>query len=221
MRKKETITQATEAENKEKLRRDVINDFNTNNMGKYWIDANKVPTDEDVEQAKKEFEDFVTNLREKKDYIVADKDNALRVAKFMQKIIDKSVWSGMEFVGVLNFHALMQDFIDGFKEDEPADLALEYGAMEFAYLMFSKRGGVGIESANEAAEENDEFIPIFDKLHELHDWFEVQKKKAENYKLRWGMFAQGYYVHILEYMDEDGVAPNTEEETTQEETKSE
>ena len=40
----------------EEERRKAIAEFNVQNMGKYWIDPDKVPTSEDIENVKKEFE---------------------------------------------------------------------------------------------------------------------------------------------------------------------
>ena len=192
-----------EAARQEKQRRDAIAEFNVNNMGKFWIDPDKIPTNDDIEGAKKEYEDFVKTLQEKKDYLIADKANALRVAKFMQKFIDNCPWTGMEFVGVLQFHELMQQFIDGFDENNPVDLVFEYGAMEFSYIKFVGRGGIGIESAKQAMDENDEYVPICDTLYDHHNWYELQKKKAENIQTKWRMFEQGYYLYVLEGAEAD------------------
>lgn len=189
---------AKEAEKNELQRRQVINDFNINNGGKYWIDANKVPTSEDIENAKKEFEEKTKALQSKNDYLVADKNNALRVAKFMKEFISKSIWTNRSWVGVLNFNALMDDFIKDFDENNPKDLILEYPPMQFAYLMFENYGGIGIESANEMAKVWDEYLPIYEKLHELNDWHDAEAKMCEDLRYKWALMEQGYYVVILD-----------------------
>lgn len=221
MSKKEIKDAAKAAEKQEQERRKAIADFNVNQMGKLWIDPDKIPTDEDIENAKKEFEEFTKELNEKKDYQVADETNALRVAKFMQTFVDRSVWTGRAFVGVLNFHALMKDFIEGFDEKNPVPLNLEYGAMQFAFLMFENYGGVGVDSAEWIAENWEEYLPIYEKLHELSDWYELQSKKADNLKQRWAAMAQGYYMTIIEENDEDTVAEETPAEKKAEEPAAE
>ena len=127
---------ASQAARLEEERRKAIAEFNVQNMGKYWIDPDKVPTSEDIENVKKEFEERTKALQEKKDYLVADKNNALRVAKFMKDFNDNSLWSQRMFVGVLNFSALMNDFIEGFDEKKPVDLILEYAPVQYAFLLF-------------------------------------------------------------------------------------
>lgn len=209
MAKKVLKEAAKEAEKREQERRSAIADFNVNQMGKMWIDPDKIPTEDDIANAKKEFEEFTKSIQEKQDFLIADKPNALRVAKFMQNVIDRSAWQGMFYVGILRFHAQMEDFINSFDENNPVDLVLDYGAMQFAYLMFKDFGGIGLESANWMAENNEEFVPIMDKLHEHNDWYEFQVKKSENLKQRWAAMEQGYYLVILEGADEDVVDPGT------------
>lgn len=209
MLKKEVKKAAKEAEKKEQERRMAIADFNVNQMGKLWIDPDKIPTDEDIENAKKDYEEFTKSLQEKNSYIIADEHNALRVAKFMQTVIDRMPWKGREFVGVLNFHALVEDFVKNFDENNPVPFVLDYGAMQFAAMMFKNFGGVGSESAEWFGENWEEFLPIHDKLYEHTNWCDLQYKKSENLKQRWAAMAQGYYMVILEGNDEDVVNPET------------
>ena len=209
MSKKEVKDAAKAAEMQEQERRKAIADFNVNQMGKMWIDPDKIPTDDDIAAAKKDFEEFTKSLQEKHDFLIADKPNALRVAKFMMDVIDRAPWKGMYYVGILRFHAQMEDFIKDFDENNPVDLVLDYGAMQFAYIMFKDFGGTGIESANWMAENNEQFVPILDTLHEHNDWYEFQVRKSENLKQRWAAMEQGYFLTILEGNDEDTIDPST------------
>ena len=206
----------------EEERRKAIAEFNVQNMGKYWIDPDKVPTSEDIENVKKEFEERTKALQEKKDYIVADKNNALRVAKFMKDFNDNSLWSQRMFVGVLNFSALMNDFIEGFDENNPVDLILEYAPVQYAFLLFENYGGIGIDSARHMAEIWDEYLPIYETLHELVDWYKKEADTCDKLKEKWAMFEQGYYLHVLDDTETDPrEQEQPAEETTDSETKSE
>jgi len=202
----------------EEERRKAIAEFNVQNMGKFWIDPDKVPTDEDIKNVKKEFEERTKALQEKKDYLIADKSNALRVAKFMKDFNDNSVWSQRMFVGVLNFSALMNDFIESFDENNPKDLIMEYAPTQYAFLLFENYGGVGIEAARHMAEIWDEYLPIYETLHELVDWYKNEADKCDELKEKWAMFEQGYYLHILEGTEED---PRDEKNTVDEQSTSE
>ena len=184
-------------------------------MGKYWIDPDKVPTSEDIENVKKEFEERTKALQEKKDYIVADKNNALRVAKFMKDFNDNSLWSQRMFVGVLNFSALMNDFIEGFDENNPVDLILEYAPVQYAFLLFENYGGIGIDSARHMAEIWDEYLPIYETLHELVDGYKKEAGACDELKEKWAMFEQGYYLHVLDDTETD---PRESEQPAEEKT---
>ena len=199
----------------EEERRKAIAEFNVQNMGKYWIDPDKVPTSEDIENVKKEFEERTKALQEKKDYIVADKNNALRVAKFMKDFNDNSLWSQRMFVGVLNFSALMNDFIEGFDENNPVDLILEYAPVQYAFLLFENYGGIGIDSARHMAEIWDEYLPIYETLHELVDGYKKEAGACDELKEKWAMFEQGYYLHVLDDTETD---PRESEQPAEEKT---
>ena len=209
---------ASQAARLEEERRKAIAEFNVQNMGKYWIDPDKVPTSEDIENVKKEFEERTKALQEKKDYIVADKNNALRVAKFMKDFNDNSLWSQRMFVGVLNFSALMNDFIEGFDENNPVDLILEYAPVQYAFLLFENYGGIGIDSARHMAEIWDEYLPIYETLHELVDRYKKEAGACDELKEKWAMFEQGYYLHVLDDTETD---PREQEQPVEEKTDSE
>ena len=209
---------ASQAARLEEERRKASAEFNVQNMGKYWIDPDKVPTSEDIENVKKEFEERTKALQEKKDYIVADKNNALRVAKFMKDFNDNSLWSQRMFVGVLNFSALMNDFIEGFDENNPVDLILEYAPVQYAFLLFENYGGIGIDSARHMAEIWDEYLPIYETLHELVDGYKKEAGACDELKEKWAMFEQGYYLHVLDDTETD---PREQEQPAEEKTDSE
>ena len=199
--KEETKDKAVEAASKltaEKLA--AIREFNMQNVGSMWIDPEKVPSDEDVEQAKKDYEERAIALKDKKDYFIADKANALRVAKFLKDFIENSYWQKQFFVGVINFSEYITTFINEC-EKEPKDLVMEYGPMQFAFLMLDNRMGHGLEDAKHMAEIWDEFVPIYDTLHELDDWYKKEVETIKRLQNRWGMLAQGYYLVLLDPED--------------------
>ena len=206
MASKKLVKDAAEAAKKhEASRRDAINEFNRNYMGKYWIDANKVPTDEDIESAKKDYESAKETLEKKDDYFVADKANAKRVATFMKEALKWLPWKGQFYVGVVRLNDLLTDFINKFDDENPSDLLFEYGAMECAHLLFKDYGGNGYESARWFWDNNEQFVPIHDTLYELHNWRANEDQKLQNLNMRYAMMAQGYYMYILEGTEEDPV----------------
>lgn len=186
-----------EAEKHEKMRRDAIAEFNMNNIGVYWIDPDKVPTDEDINKAKEDYETVTKNLNEKKDYVIADKTNALRVAKFLKNFVENGFWSQRGFVGVINFVTLLDEFINNFNEEDPVDLVLEFPPLQFCFIMLENYGGIGLDAALRMANMWETYVPIYEHVHELIDWHEQEANKCKELSDRWGYLSQGYYINIL------------------------
>lgn len=201
MSKKKKNDVVSQAEQHEIERREAIRDFNMNAMGKYWIDPDKIPTDEDIENAKKAFEEATLALQSGKEYVIADKANALRVAKFLKVFIERCFWTQRMFVGVLNFRGLLDDFIESYDENDPKDFVLDYMATQFIYIMLENYAGVGVESANWMAENWEEYLPIYETVREHIDSYNAETKRCEDLKEVWGMFEQGYYLVVLDEND--------------------
>ena len=208
VKKKSTKALANDAEKHEIERRKAIADFNTQNMGKYWIDPDKLPTEDDINLAKNEFEKALTDFQ-KKDYVVADKDNAVRVAEFMKTFINRTVWKGQTFVGVVRFNTQMTEFVKECEEKGAQDLILDYNALMFVFYMFKEYSGVGLDDALWFVDNNEEFVAVHDHIYDLANESELQKKRIENLQMRWQYLAQGYYLTILENSDEDTLDPAT------------
>lgn len=197
---KKKVTESPEAKEARLLaeqRAAAISQFNKENMGIMHIDPVRVPTEEEILEKKTEFETLATNLKEKADYVIADADNSLRVAKFLKTYIANAYWSHRFFVGVINFDAQITDIIEQL-EKEPAPLMFDYPALQFIHLMLQNPGGHGLESAKAFAEIYDEFVPIADAVKEHIDWYNAEVERVNQAQDLWGMFAQGYYVTVYD-----------------------
>lgn len=196
MAKKKVKEEAKAVEQHAEQRLMAIRQFNMNNAGEAYIDPDKTPTDEEVAQAKKDFEDRTAALQKKNDYLVADAANSVRVAKFLKKFVENGFWTQRYFVGVINFSDYITKFIEE-AEKEPKDLTMEYGPMQFAFLMLENYAGFGLDAAKKMAEMWDEYVPIYDTLREHIEWYQKETEEIKKLQHRWGMFAQGYYLTYL------------------------
>lgn len=177
-------------------RMQAIKDFNMNNMGEQWIDPERIPTDEEKKQAKEEFEAMVKELQQPKDYLIADKDNALRVAKFLMDFNRNAFWMQRSWVGIINFDTQIQKFIEEC-ETEPKDLTLDYGAMQFCYSILENYAGIGYESAKRMFEIWDEYVPIYDLLRGYVEEYKAKNEEAGKLQQHWALMEQGFYHVIL------------------------
>lgn len=195
-----------------------IQNYNLNNAGKMRIEPDKTPTEDDIKNAKEEYENRVKALQEKKDYFIADKENALRVANFLKMYNETNIWVGTPtqplFVGVLNFHDYITKFIEEC-EKEPKDLIMEYAPMQFCFVSFQNYCGKGIEGANHMAEIWDEFIAIYDVLRDNVEYYNKEVEKCNKLNDRWALMSQGFYTVILD-VNESETAEPSENETAEE-----
>lgn len=198
--KKTTKTAEKQEKKAKEARLAAIEEYNRSNMGEAWIDPDREPTDEDIAAAKKEFEERTKALQDKDDYLIADKSNALRVAKFIREFIANGFWAQRYYVGVINFVDYIDNFIKECEEEEK-DLTMEYGPMQFCFLMFENYAGFGYESAKRMAEMWDEYVPIYDVLRDHVEYYNKEVKECEKLKQRWGMLSQGYYLTYLDPKD--------------------
>ena len=203
-KKKEKVADVAtqQAERAAAQRLAAIQEFNRQNAGEAWIDAERIPTEEEINAAKEDYEKRTIALRDKADYLVADEDNALRVAKFLKKFVENGFWTQRYFVGVINFSEYITKFItdlEGTPEQEAVrkPLTMEYGPLQFCYLMLENYAGHGLEDAKKMAEMWDEYVPIYDTIREHIEWYNAEVKMCEALKQRWGMLAQGYYLVLL------------------------
>ena len=191
-----------------------IQSYNLNNAGKMRIEPDKTPTEDDIKNAKEEYENRVKALQEKKDYFIADKENALRVANFLKTYNETNIWVGTPaqplFVGVLNFHDYITKFIEEC-EKEPKDLIMEYGPMQFCFVSFQNYCGKGIEGANHMAEIWDEFIAIYDVLRDNVEYYNKEVEKCNELNDRWALMSQGFYAVILDVNESETAEPSENE----------
>lgn len=203
-KKKEKVADVAtqQAERAAAQRLAAIQEFNRQNAGEAWIDAERIPTEEEINVAKEEYEKRTIALRDKADYLVADEANALRVAKFLKTFVENGFWTQRYFVGVINFSEYITKFIadlEGTPEQEAVrkPLTMEYGPLQFCYLMLENYAGHGLEDAKKMAEMWDEYVPIYDTIREHIEWYNAEVKMCEALKQRWGMLAQGYFLVLL------------------------
>lgn len=191
-----------------------IQNYNLNNAGKMRIEPDKIPTEDDIKNAKEEYENRVKALQEKKDYFIADKENALRVANFLKMYNETNIWVGTPtqplFVGVLNFHDYITKFIEEC-EKEPKDLIMEYAPMQFCFVSFQNYCGKGIEGANHMAEIWDEFIAIYDVLRDNVEYYNKEVEKCNELNDRWALMSQGFYTVILDVNESETAEPSENE----------
>ena len=178
-------------------RNQVIRDFNMNNAGRSWINPERIPTDEDKKMVKDAFDAITAKLKENRTYLIADKDNALRVVNFIKNFNETCFWMQRSFVGILNLDKELNDFIQEYAK-EPQDLRLSIGATQFTYNIFENYAGIGIEAAKKMADMWDEYIPIYDTLRGHVENMQLEYEYVNRLQEVWQLAEQGYFCLMLD-----------------------
>lgn len=201
---RKTKTKAVdEAAQREQMRRATIKEFNANNTDLY-IDADKIPTEDDVNAAKKDFEDAVKEVQSR-EYLIADAENSVRVAKFIKDYLKDCFWVKEYFKGVINLNAHLDDFLASVEAEGPKDLVMSYAPMQFTFQILDNYAGRGLEDAKAFAEKWDEYVAIYDAIRDHVEWYSTRNKAAETLRDRWALMAQGFYSEVLEKVNPEDV----------------
>ena len=139
-------------EQKEYARITVRKEFNEN-FSKWAEITEENATDDDIAQAKKEFEDCVEENKNKKYFIASHDDNvALNTAKFLKNWNTKyNKWTNGAWKGVIQFDRVIDKIITELEENKDKDLEIDYSTLIFLYQTMREPSGCGIESAREMA----------------------------------------------------------------------
>lgn len=196
-------------EAEEKQRAALIKEYNQNNTTSQIID-DVVPTQDDIIQYQKDFEDAYQKLTEKT-YCIADKESSLRVAKFLKDWnTNKVQWRKDLWKGVIKFNEVITNIISDL-ENEPKDLIIDYAALSYLYMTMMEPTGVGLESAKEMETIDAEYSAILEAIGTNVDMFEQYRQYIDLLQRRWGFACQGYKLDILINVDENCCSTCTSE----------
>ena len=149
-------------EAEEKQRAALIKEYNQNNSTSKIIE-DVIPTQDDIIQYQKEFEDAYQSLTEKT-YCIADKESSLRVAKFLKDWnTNKVQWRKDLWKGVIKFNEVITNIISDL-ENEPKDLIIDYAALSYLYMTMMEPTGIGLESAKEMESIDAEYSAILEAI---------------------------------------------------------
>lgn len=140
-------------EQKEFARISVRQEFNKN-FSK-WAEIDPVnATDEDIEAAKKDFEDCVEENKNKMFTLATHEDGlALKTAKFLKEWNALfNTWERGSWRGMIHFDRVITDIISELEADAEKDFQVDYSTLIFLYQSMGEPKGVGVETARKMAE---------------------------------------------------------------------
>lgn len=139
-------------EQKEYARVTVRNEFNK--KFSKWAEIDPVnATDDDITQAKKDFEDCL-NANKNKKYMLATHDDglALTTAKFLKDWNAKfNTWEKGSWRGLIQFDKVITKIITELEGDKNKDFEIDYSTLIFLYQSMGDPKGTGLDTAREMA----------------------------------------------------------------------
>ncbi len=139
-------------EQKEYARVTVRNEFNK--KFSKWAEIDPVnATDDDIAQAKKDFEDCL-NANKNKKYMLATHDDglALTTAKFLKDWNAKfNTWEKGSWRGLIQFDKVITKIITELEGDKNKDFEIDYSTLIFLYQSMGDPKGTGLDTAREMA----------------------------------------------------------------------
>lgn len=139
-------------EQKEYARVTVRNEFNK--KFSKWAEIDPVnATDDDIAQAKKDFEDCL-NANKNKKYMLATHDDglALTTAKFLKDWNAKfNTWEKGSWRGLIHFDKVITKIITELEGDKNKDFEIDYSTLIFLYQSMGDPKGTGLDTAREMA----------------------------------------------------------------------
>lgn len=139
-------------EQKEYARMTVRKEFNEH-FSKWAVIADENANDDDIAQAKKDFEDCIEENKNKNYFIASHDDGlALTTAEFLRDWNAKfNKWTKGSWKGVIQFDRVINKLIDELKADKNKDFEIDYSTLIFLYQSMGEPSGEGIESARQMA----------------------------------------------------------------------
>lgn len=154
------------------------------------------PSDEEVEEAKKEFEEksdgFATKF-----WDVGELEDSQTNLDYMEHYIQNRVfWTQTGWMGVIKMKEVIEQTQETLKLEPNVQLALGYQALEFMFYSFQNAGGVGLQSAVDFELENEIYAKVFDTIGKKLTEARTEIKDIQFLQDKYAAMAQGFYLEI-------------------------
>lgn len=165
------------------------------------------PSDEEVEEAKKEFEEKSDGFATKFWNIGELEDSQINLDYMEHYIQNRVFWTQTGWMGVIKMKEVIEQTQETLKLESNSQLAFGYQALEFMFYSFQNAGGVGLQSAVDFESENEIYAKVFDSIGKRLSEARKEIKDIQFLQDKFAAMAQGFYLEV-----EDGVKEEEEEE---------
>jgi len=161
------------------------------------------PSEEEVEQAKKEFEE-AAQAWQGKVYKIGKPEDAQEFCDYIRHFIrNRFMWTKDAWMGAIKLTEELDGAEKVFKGQNEKSLELGYQALEFTYFAFSNLGGVGLQAALDFEQEAETFVKVATEVEGILEVARKSLKEIEFLQQKWGAMAQGFYLEVEPEDDEN------------------
>lgn len=173
------------------------------------------PSEEEIEKAKKEFEEAYKNFFQKS-WNIGDAKDAQEILEYIQHFVRNRIfWTKNGWMGVIKMMEELNDAEEFLKVNPKENLKMGYQAMEFIFYSFQNAGGIGLQSALDFEKENEIFAKCFDAIGKSLSLAREELKKIQILQDKYSAMSQGFYLEI------EDLSENTEKEESENSSENE
>jgi len=173
------------------------------------------PSEEEIEKAKKEFEEAYKNFFQKS-WNIGDAKDAQEILEYIQHFVRNRIfWTKNGWMGVIKMMEELNDAEEFLKVNPKENLKMGYQAMEFIFYSFQNAGGIGLQSALDFEKEKEIFAKCFDAIGKSLSLAREELKKIQILQDKYSAMSQGFYLEI------EDLSENTEKEESENSSENE
>lgn len=154
------------------------------------------PSEEEIQQAKKEFED----AREewiKTTYKIGTPENASEFCNYIKHfILNRFMWQKDAWMGIIKLTEELNASELLIKGDKNKSLEMGYHALEFTYYILTNPAGMGLQAALDFESEQEQYSKITVEVAKQLEEARNKLKDIEFLQQKWGAYSQGFYLEI-------------------------
>jgi hypothetical protein len=174
------------------------------------VSINK-PTEEEVEAAKKEYED-AANKWASTVYKIGKPEEAQEICDYIKHfLMNRFLWYKEAWMGVIKLTEELNSAENVLRVQKDKGLELGYQALEFTLYAFSNPGGIGLQAALDFEQENELYSKILKELGDLIEGARKAVKGVEFLHQKWMAYTQGFYYEKEEITFKEEEPKNEEE----------
>lgn len=173
------------------------------------------PSEEEVEEAKKKFEEASKDFAVKSWTIGEEKEGPIFLDYLMHFVRNRLFWTKNGWMGVIKLMEELEDAENFMKANKFSILKIGYQAMEFMFYSLQNPGGIGIQAAKDFESENEIYARVFDALGKQLSAARTELKDIQFLQDQYAAMAQGFYLEVEPAPEEEQEAPSSESEVSQ------